>query len=278
MKESINILLIEDEYHHVNNPFDAAAERGISSVFRVKKISHNHISDNRLTDHASYHALIIDIEQTTENILPIIHDTRKHYPHLPIIALTSHSHEHIANELLTKGADDYLMKDEIHEHALRRIIRYSRKTREDKEKIAYLSQNDCLTGLINGNAILASVKHAIQQARVESLQLATYIVDLDNFKAINEQYGYDIGNSLISDIATRLVNIMPNHLSPGRLSGDRFIITQTIQNHEQAVALAETIKHTINCDITLNDTSFTIKASMGIALFPHHGDNHDELI
>jgi len=135
-------------------------------------------------------------------------------------------------------------------------------------------------------------------------RFAVMILDLDNFEAVNEQFGHDAGTELLKHVGDRLSGILrdsdvvswagtdtPGHkLLPvdtkteyratlARLGGDEFgMLLPTVETEQQAISVARRIIDSLNAKYTLNDQEVTLRCCIGISIYPDHGQQEQELI
>ena len=108
-------------------------------------------------------------------------------------------------------------------------------------------------------------------------------IDLDDFKRINDQYGHDAGDHVLKTIATRLNNCTRDDDTLSRYGGDEFLYVLTeYESEHDLTSIAEKLIALIQtpCAIPVDDTTVhaVVSASIGIAIFPRHGDTPDALI
>ncbi len=148
---------------------------------------------------------------------------------------------------------------------------------------------DPLTKLPNRRLLLERLKHSIEVERRDGKQLALMMLDLDRFKVINSSLGYLAGDELLQQVATRIatrlrkVDIVARLRKVdllARLGGDEFILLlEDIVHTEDAARVAEEIIGILSQPFYLNQgDEIRITASIGISLYPQHGDNPQTLI
>jgi diguanylate cyclase (GGDEF)-like protein len=145
------------------------------------------------------------------------------------------------------------------------------------------SLHDVLTGLPNRALFHDRLEHGIAQAQRHGWTLAVMFVDLDNFKAINDTHGHDVGDSVLRTIATRLKDGTRSDDTVSRHGGDEFLyLLMEIRDERDAVAIAQKIIAAIRapCEIRLHGRALTltVEASIGIAVFPAGGQTVEALI
>lgn len=143
-------------------------------------------------------------------------------------------------------------------------------------KLAYFDQ---LTGIANRTLLMDRLQQSLRHAKRDANSGALFIIDLDNFKAVNDSLGHPIGDKLLAIVARRLTETCRKSDTVARLGGDEFaVVARSIVPLEQTSVLAEKILAALHKPIELGDHSFSAQASIGIALFPSDADQEDELL
>lgn len=143
---------------------------------------------------------------------------------------------------------------------------------ENHHAMTHMAHHDALTGLPNRLTFFSLLENAIAQARRQGRKLAVLFVDLDRFKAINDQYGHQAGDELLLAVARRLQSGVRASDTAARLSGDEFVVLlNPIHNSEEACLVAEKLLHRFNQPVEMENVTLPIRASIGISLFPDHG-------
>ena len=104
-------------------------------------------------------------------------------------------------------------------------------------------------------------------------------IDLDKFKPINDNYGHAVGDLLLKEAAQRMQNCVRESDTVARVGGDEFVVllASLTQDHD-AHEVAEKIRHALNLPFEISGHTLNISSSIGIALYPAHGDNEKELV
>jgi diguanylate cyclase (GGDEF)-like protein/PAS domain S-box-containing protein len=151
-----------------------------------------------------------------------------------------------------------------------------------EETIRQLAFYDALTGLANRRLFQERLKHGIDiDNRLHSKkQLALLMLDLDKFKAVNDNFGHKAGDELLQQVARRISSGMREVDTLARLGGDEFIVLlENISHAEDASRLAEQIIATLSKPFTLSQAdNVQIGVSIGISLYPQHGTSPEQLI
>ncbi|PKO45057.1 MAG: GGDEF domain-containing protein [Betaproteobacteria bacterium HGW-Betaproteobacteria-22] len=164
--------------------------------------------------------------------------------------------------------------------------------RKDLEKtLANLAHFDPLTGLPNRTLLNDRLKLAMAYAKREKKMLAVMFVDLDQFNEVNDFYGRKIGDKVLKKIAQRLLTCVRESDTVARIDGDEFIILlPLIESEEDVVAVANKIVASVKKPIEIvkpSDISQPVKVmqkslvvttSIGVAIYPEHGNDEKLLI
>lgn len=154
---------------------------------------------------------------------------------------------------------------------------------EREEASRHASFHDPLTGLPNRALSNDRLEHGLAQAKRHGWHLAVMFIDLDDFKKINDKYGHDAGDHVLKTIAVRLSNSTRDDDTLSRHGGDEFLYVLTeYESEHDLTAIAEKLVTLIQtpCAIRVGDIMInaTVSASIGIAIFPRHGDTPEALI
>ncbi len=154
---------------------------------------------------------------------------------------------------------------------------------EQSEADRHASLHDPLTGLPNRALFNDRFEHGLAQARRYGWILAVMFLDLDNFKAINDRYGHDAGDTVLNTIAERLKTTTRRDDTISRHGGDEFLyLLAHISDEKDAVLIAQKLIQVIQEPCTLSvqtgPVSVAVNASIGISIFPRNGEAIDSLI
>jgi len=147
-----------------------------------------------------------------------------------------------------------------------------------EEKIAYLSTQDVVTGLPNRTQVTMRADLALSRARLDGDGVALMVVDVDNFKTLNDSLGHAAGDQLLREVGQRLSDFGGGHAVVGRLSGDEFLLMQSgVKTTVDAAHVASSLMQAVARPVTLGGLPVNVSISVGIALFPSDGDGFDAL-
>jgi diguanylate cyclase (GGDEF)-like protein len=139
--------------------------------------------------------------------------------------------------------------------------------------------HDQLTGLANRRLFYDRLQQAIRHANRYGGKVGILYVDLDRFKAINDQHGHHVGDAVLTEVAKRLSSSIRDSDSVARLGGDEFVVLlDGVQGREEFIATAHKIAEALNTGSQFFGLDVDIAASIGQALFPDDGDDEDALM
>lgn len=149
-----------------------------------------------------------------------------------------------------------------------------------EEKISFLAFHDRLTGLASRELLYERLSQAISQARRKYDRLALLFMDLDGFKAVNDNYGHEAGDELLKTVARRMQLCIRDEDTAARMGGDEFaIVLGGIEEITDASPAAEKLIQKLSEPYRLpGGQECTIGVSIGIAIFPEDGAELDKLM
>lgn len=148
-----------------------------------------------------------------------------------------------------------------------------------QENLAYTATHDALTDLPNRSLFREQLQQNISWARREKISMALLFIDLDRFKEINDAFGHDIGDMLLIEASRRIREVLRESDSVARLGGDEFTaILGKIAAEEDATMVAGKINELLQKPFHLDQKTCHIGSSIGISVFPQHGETAEALI
>ncbi|MEW8027417.1 MAG: GGDEF domain-containing protein [Candidatus Thiodiazotropha sp.] len=147
-----------------------------------------------------------------------------------------------------------------------------------RDEITQLANYDTLTGLPTLRLAQDRLEMTLHRARRTRSHAAVLFIDLDNFKQVNDNYGHDAGDYCLKQTGQRMIGVIRSEDTVARIGGDEFlVIVDALSAPQQAELLAEKLLSSIAEPIEWKDAKFSISGSVGISLFPEHGDTPAEL-
>lgn len=151
--------------------------------------------------------------------------------------------------------------------------------RRAEDRIRHLAHHDYLTGLPNRAFLMERTAQAVALARRYQRRMAILFVDLDRFKPINDEHGHDAGDAVLREIANRLRENVRESDTVCRQGGDEFVVlVPELGERDRLGELARKLADAIAMPIPYRDKTLRVTASIGIAIFPEHGDTVDTLV
>jgi len=149
-----------------------------------------------------------------------------------------------------------------------------------EEHMQYLAHHDALTGLPNRTLFTDRLQQSLAKAKRDKSHMALMFIDLDKFKPINDTFGHAVGDILLKEVAKRLQHcIMRESDTSARLGGDEFVVLLCSVDDQQNVRLiADKILYALSQPFELAGQSLQISASIGVAIYPEHGDDERQLV
>lgn len=145
-------------------------------------------------------------------------------------------------------------------------------------ELEHQALHDSLTGLPNRTLLLDRITQTIITAKRSNANPALLIMDLDFFKQVNDTLGHRIGDNLLYQVGNLIKYNLRAMDTVARLGGDEFAVLINDTNEKKASLVAKKIISLINRPFIVKGNTIHIGASIGIALFPQHGDNSEDLI
>jgi len=159
------------------------------------------------------------------------------------------------------------------------LRRVTRRLRGHLEEIEHQALHDGLTGLPNRDLFRRRIDEALAEAQQRRTGVSVLLLDLDRFKEINDTLGHQSGDLLLQALAKRLETLIRDTDTVARLGGDEFAIVSPGAGDEgDALVLAERIRAGLEAPFALAGLTVEVEASVGIALYPDHGDDVEALI
>jgi diguanylate cyclase (GGDEF)-like protein len=152
------------------------------------------------------------------------------------------------------------------------------KRRRDQQQILHLARHDGLTGLANRALFKEQLEAALATAD-ETSGLAVHLVDLDGFKSVNDTYGHAMGDKLLAQVASRLVNAVRAGDMVARLGGDEFAVVHRVTRASaDAELLAGRLCRALYEPFQIDGHQMLVGASVGVAIGPEDGGDVSTLL
>jgi len=148
-----------------------------------------------------------------------------------------------------------------------------------QEELEHQATHDALTGLANRSLLRDRLKQTLALAQRYKRPFTLTVIDLDNFKLINDSLGHDVGDRLLKIVAERIAACVQGGDTVARLGGDEFVLLVAEQENEEGVYRAvQNVMAAIAQPFVIDQREFKITCSIGIATFPRDGHDADTLL
>lgn len=152
----------------------------------------------------------------------------------------------------------------------------AQKTLEQQlRKMAYF---DDLTDLPNRKMLDRHIKKALARSKRHGHSFAMMFLDLDDFKAINDELGHEVGDNYLVEITKRLDDCVREEDLIARFGGDEFIVVFEETEQSEIEAIAGRILDSLQSPVFIKEHELKVSASIGVSLYPEHGESKEALI
>lgn len=147
------------------------------------------------------------------------------------------------------------------------------------KKLSHQADHDLLTGLPNRRSVDLYLENTYQMSRHSSKPFAILFMDLDGFKQVNDQYGHDVGDALLTEVANRFKKVLRQSDFLARQGGDEFVLVVSHYLYRmELIQLAQRLIQLFEDPVLVRDLPLEIGVSIGIAEYPHHGKQVKQLL
>ena len=148
-----------------------------------------------------------------------------------------------------------------------------------QKKLEKLAFYDPLTGLPNRRFLLDLLSFGLAKAKRSGLKAAVLMLDMDDFKKVNDLMGHSAGDQLLKQQAQRIRAAVREQDAVSRMGGDEFtIVLSPVSEAVEVTALAKRVLDAVNTPIVIQNHTIEMGASLGVALYPADGESADDLI
>ena len=192
------------------------------------------------------------------------------------IAIISHA---LKLEAMGKRSDDLpFVKTKETEDLVNAFNEMSQQVHARQTELEYRALHDSLTSLPNRTLLLDRIEHTIHTAKRDSNNLSLLIIDLDDFKDVNDTLGHLAGDNLLIAVGLRIKGILRDVDTVARIGGDEFSVLLPNTTEEHAISTSKKIIGSLKDSIDIDDVDISVSASIGIAVYPSHGKDVHTLL
>ena len=190
------------------------------------------------------------------------------YDYVPIIFLTDDNDINTKLEVLKCGADDVILKNTSPNLIVQQVDSRIQRGQE----IRYLASRDGLTGVLNHRQIMDAAAHALRLASRQQKSTMVVMIDLDNFKKVNDKYGHLGGDKVLISLGQLLMQSVRGTDYVGRYGGEEFMVVFNDTNSETIETKMNNILATfLQINYIVAEQSFNCSFSAGVASSTNHG-------
>jgi diguanylate cyclase (GGDEF)-like protein len=202
----------------------------------------------------------------------------KGYTDVPVMMITGLDDDASVERAYDVGAIDFITKPikwAVLKHRVKSVV----ATVVAERKVELLAYRDTLTSLPNRLLFADRLEHSIERAARHRESMALLLVDMDDFKLVNDSFGHDAGDKLIKAVGDLLSRSLRRADTVARLGGDEFaIIVENIDGSSDAISVADNLSTILEHNVRLDDQETFTGASIGIALYPEDGEDARTLL
>lgn len=140
--------------------------------------------------------------------------------------------------------------------------------KEQRKALEYNALHDALTGLPNRTLFEDRLNYAIACAKRDASHFAVMLLDIDNFKEINDALGHYVGDAILREIAKRLTGAVRVSDTVARMGGDEYLILLPMIDEQQCDRLLKTVLDSLHAPYQFNERTFDLRVSIGITYYP----------
>jgi len=249
---------------------------GASYLFHEARNGHRGLDLARST---LFDCILLDYNLPDMTGFEVLAELRRHQgPSAPVVIFTGEGNESLAVEAMKLGAHDYLPKAQLRPDTLARAIANAieksslqRKLADAQQNLEHLALYDALTGLGNRNLFHRELARAIAVAKRHETSFPLLVMDLDKFKAANDEFGHEAGDAILTAVGFRLQGISRAADAYFRQGGDEF--TAILEAGSDGKVAAQRILEVVAQPVTFGPHVLDVRVSIGVAIYPTDGAN-----
>lgn len=282
MNKVLRLLLVEDSARDARALIELLKD---VAPLPQPQVTHVTTLDLALAELAAriYDCVLLDLHLPDSDGLEGVDRIQALCRNVTIVVLTGNDNQGDALAALRRGAQEYVIKGK-HDgdallqklsHAIERdrlVITLNRQRQEDYHRASH----DGLTGLPNRLLFEDRLRTVLARGTHKDSQPAVCFVDLDGFKAVNDVYGHAVGDALLQQVAQVLQDSVRATDTVARLGGDEFVAL--LHHAGDATLVAERMVQRVAAITRVGDDAVEIGASIGLALYPLHGSDPEQLL
>ena len=274
-KNNINVIIIDDN-HADNILFSRYLGKSLTTEFNTSYFeSIEQFQKGQQQNPKSKPSIILLAAELNNSILiDNIQIVQEYFPNLPIIITREYIDERLAIDLNNYNIYGYIAKNESNEVSLVNTLIACDSFYSKIKNVVIKANYDPLTNLANRELIKDRIQHAISLCSRSKKIMALLMIDLDDFKQVNDNYGHDFGDIFLKNISTRLKDSVRVTDTVARMGGDEFtILLEGIDYPEMAGQIAKKILANVCEPMNIKGKTIIPSLSIGLSLLSHTINN-----
>ncbi len=284
LNQPLNILYVEDnqdDFNKVKNMLSSTADISLFHARTMEEGLHLLCHQGSLLIDLVFLDFVLDDGTGFD----FMEQMKKDDFQIPIVIITGHDDEIVSAQLIQVGASYYLPKSQINYGALLRVIqqvmekqRLKMDLQHMQDRLVEMSIKDGLTGLCNRRYFMEALTKEVKRALRHKRDLSLCMIDIDNFKMINDSLGHQTGDDVLSRIAGRISGCLRQNDLAARYGGEEFSVILPETEITGALLAGEKIRQRVADTKFVNlNKDLNVTISVGVAAIIH-GQGIHELI
>ncbi|PCJ18667.1 MAG: diguanylate cyclase response regulator [Gammaproteobacteria bacterium] len=277
-----HVLYIDDSESDITLIKDSLTELGLDVTHqRSAEDAFLTLKDNSLRFDLVLTDLVLQGCMTGIALLSQIREMQDERKRIPILIMTDNQDPARKIELLKLGANDYVSKPITPEELRARVKtlitnkQLFDQVKEQEQALRTMAETDQLTQLFNRHRLAEMAPIFMSQAKRQNYSLSTVVIDIDFFKAINDNHGHSMGDLVLADVAKVIKDNCRDEDFAARFGGEEFVLILPYCDQASAITKAEALRHKIE---QLEPEGLKVTASFGVSSLQEGADiNFDQL-
>jgi len=226
-----------------------------------------------------YDLILSDLNLPDSNAAATVASITQAAKDSPLVFLTGLSDRKFGIEAIKAGAQDYIVKEDINTRLLDKTIQYAIERNKSKVLIEAMAIKDDLTGLYNRAGLKILLSKMVEVAIRHKKGVGVLLLDIDDFKSINDNYGHVEGDIALKELANILTQTFRTSDIIARLGGDEFLTVFLCEEQCQNGEILKRLQTHLDNFNQLNQYKWKLRFSKGVARYlPEELDEFDSMI
>ena len=234
----------------------------------------------------TFDIILLSLDLNDRSLTTIVSEIQQQAPYTPIVCIVDGEDDAIRNTLFGIGVQDFLQKQNLDRAHLLASLKNAigrHRLREEIDKVKelerYLAFHDVLTGLPSRRLFYDRLERGMIDAdRCEGI-MAVLFLDIDNFGAINKEYGHGMGDKVLQAVARRIEKSLRANDTVARTERDEFaILLSSLKREQDAGRIAGKLLGILSQPLKIAGNTFHLSACIGISLYPGDGRDPEALL